>query len=95
MWGSGLTDFFTTSCMFDGVWLNYNEPQNDNPPPVNSSSSIYQDLPFVPGNRSLSTGGLNIDSVLHIDDASSVHSYDLHLLYGTKMAQVTHRWMAN
>ena len=65
-------------CKFDGLSLSYNEPVNWQS--SNESSIVYSNLTFVPGNRSLSDGSLNIDAYMITDFGPNItqHVYDLH-----------------
>lgn len=78
MWRDGLSYFYDYLCTADGFSLSYNEPVNWES--TNSSSFYYKNLPFVPGNRSLSEGSLDIDAYMMTDYGQNItqHVYDLH-----------------
>ncbi len=92
VWMEGLNEFYSTVSAFDGLWLDKNEPQDDN---MTNPETLYTEIPYTPGDRRLSNGTIPVNSMHTVAgwNNATYRDFDLHNMYGTKMAQLTSDWM--
>ena len=93
VWVAGVNDLFSNIAPFDGLWLDQNEPENDDTTPT--TDILYDLIYYTPGGRNLSSNIVHVDAKYNVTDLGnkSYNVYDLHTMYGAKQSQLMSGWM--
>uniref|UniRef100_A0A674BR71 Maltase n=1 Tax=Salmo trutta TaxID=8032 RepID=A0A674BR71_SALTR len=96
-WHREISDFYTKTMKFDGLWIDMNEPSSFVHGTVGEKClgpPVYDNPPYMPPlesrHRGLNHKTLCMNSQQHLSDGTPVKHYDVHNLYGWSHTKPTY-----